>query len=202
MRSIHKIPGAALLLAALACPALPSSVPMDWKPVDPADLALKTPRVDKDAGAEALFWETWVTDELHGSEPTSVFTHYVRLKIFNEHGRDAHGTIDLPYTGKESISDIAGRTIKPDGSIVELKKDSVFDRMIVQVGGGLIAALDNLTETITHARVARGAIHVEALLAALKNFKRQWNLSRQLIALFAVAVGSLNHAGVEVAVVV
>ena len=28
---------------------------LEWKPVDPADLSLKEPRVEKDAGAEAIF---------------------------------------------------------------------------------------------------------------------------------------------------
>ena len=34
----------------------------DWKPIDPADLASKTPVVEKDADAEALFWEVHVDD--------------------------------------------------------------------------------------------------------------------------------------------
>ena len=108
---------------------------LEWKPVDPADLALKSPRVEKDADAEAIFWEVWVMDELQGSDPHTVLTHYVRMKIFTDRGREKHSTIDLPFAGKNRIADIAGRTIKPDGSILDLKKDAVFERTLLKVGG-------------------------------------------------------------------
>jgi hypothetical protein len=35
---------------------------MDWKPVPPEDLALKKPRVDPAADAEALYWDETVAD--------------------------------------------------------------------------------------------------------------------------------------------
>ncbi len=114
---------------------------LDWKPVDPADLALKTPRVDKDAGAEAILWEVWVADELHGQDFETVLSNYIRIKIFNERGRDSHATIDLPFAGKVHIGDVAGRTIKPDGRILELKKDAVFERTIVKAGGLKVKAV-------------------------------------------------------------
>jgi hypothetical protein len=106
-----------------------------WKPVGPADLALKTPRVEKDADAEALFWEVWVLDEAPQGQPHTVLTNYIRLKIFTDRGREKHGTVDLPYYGKTRIGDVAGRTIKPDGSILELRKDAIFDRTLVKAGG-------------------------------------------------------------------
>ncbi len=42
-----------LIYASLcAAPALSAD---DWKPIDPAHLAMKTPMVEKDADAEAIF---------------------------------------------------------------------------------------------------------------------------------------------------
>ena len=38
--------------------------PMTWKPVTPADLAVKAPVVDPKADAEALLWEVRVFDEM------------------------------------------------------------------------------------------------------------------------------------------
>lgn len=108
---------------------------LEWRPVDPADLELQTPRVDKDAGAEAIFWEIWVMDELQGTEFRTVLTHYVRLKVFNDRGREAHSTIDIPFAGKTQIKDIAARTIKPDGTILELQKDAVYERTLLKAGG-------------------------------------------------------------------
>ncbi|HJQ23439.1 MAG TPA: DUF3857 and transglutaminase domain-containing protein [Blastocatellia bacterium] len=108
----------------------------DWKPVDPADLALKAPVVETDADAEAIFWDVRVDDE--GED--LVFTHYIRIKVFTERGKESQGQIDIPFLGNTRVKDIAGRTIKPDGSIVELKKDAVFERTIVKVSGAKLKA--------------------------------------------------------------
>jgi len=48
----------------------------DWHPVDPADLAETSPKVEKDAHAEVILWEVRVSDEAMGGQPHSVFTHY------------------------------------------------------------------------------------------------------------------------------
>jgi hypothetical protein len=61
--------------------------------------------------------------------------HYVRIKVFNERGRDSQSKVELPYYGNHQIKDIAARVVKPDGTIVELKKDDVFDRTVVKVSG-------------------------------------------------------------------
>jgi hypothetical protein len=112
----------------------------DWQPVDPSELALKTPVVEKDADAEALFWEVRVADEFDGSEPRTVLKHYVRIKIFTERGRESQSKIDIPYLGNWSIKDIAGRTVKPDGKIIEVKKEDILERIIVKDGGTKIKA--------------------------------------------------------------
>ncbi len=107
----------------------------DWKPVDPAQLSSKTPVVEKDADAEAIFWEVKVADESNSyGEPQTVLTHYLRIKIFTERGKEQKSTIDLTYFGKTNISQVQGRTIKPNGEIIELKKDAVFERTIIKFG--------------------------------------------------------------------
>ncbi len=112
----------------------------DWKPITPADLALKSPIVEKDADAEAIFWEVRVWDEIDGDEPRTVLSHYVRIKIFTERGRESQSKIDIPFVSSFKISDIAGRTVKPDGTIVELKKSDIFERTIVKASGLKIKA--------------------------------------------------------------
>ncbi len=113
----------------------------DWKPVDPAHLTLKEPVVEKDADAEALFWEVKVNDDPNGD---LIFTHYLRIKVFSERGRETQSKIDIPFGrlfGSEiRIRDIAARTIKTDGSIVELKKDDVLERTIVKASGVKVKA--------------------------------------------------------------
>jgi hypothetical protein len=108
----------------------------DWKPIEPAHLALKSATVEKEADAEGLFWEVRIDDNPEGD---LIFTHYLRVKVFTERGRESQSKIDLPfgnlYGGETKIKDIAARTIKPDGSIVELKKEDIFERTIVKVSG-------------------------------------------------------------------
>jgi hypothetical protein len=108
----------------------------EWRPIDPADLASKTPVVEKDADAEALFWEVSVADEVEGGTVRTVFRHYLRIKIFTERGRESQSKIDIPYLSNWKISEIAARTITPDNHIIELKKEDVFERTIVR-GSGL-----------------------------------------------------------------
>src|SRR5436309_1652508 len=68
LRTSYLAPG---LLAACAVIASTSGS-MDWKPIDPADLAQTAPKVEKDADAEAIFWEVWVSDGIRGDLPNTV----------------------------------------------------------------------------------------------------------------------------------
>jgi hypothetical protein len=95
--------------------------------------------VEKDADAEVLFWDVRVSFEESGGEPATVLSHYVRIKVFNERGRESQSKIDIPafkYRGRDvKIKDIAARTLKPDGTVVELKKEDVFERDVVKASG-------------------------------------------------------------------
>lgn len=108
----------------------------NWRPIGPADLALKAPIVEKDADAEAIFWEVRLNDDPGGD---LIFNHYVRIKVFTDRGRESQSKIDIPFgkfSGREiRINDIAARTIKPDGTIVELKSADVFERTVVKTSG-------------------------------------------------------------------
>lgn len=109
----------------------------DWKPVNPADLVLKTPLVEPDADAEALLWEVRIDD----SSPNELsLWNYLRVKIFTERGKESQSKIDIPYYSTTRIRDIAARVTKPDGSVVELKKDDVFERTIVKANGVKVKA--------------------------------------------------------------
>jgi len=124
-----------VLLTLLVCFAAVSPVANagdEWRAVDPAELALKTPTVEKDADAEALFWEVRLDDS---QQEEFSLKHYLRIKIYTERGKETQSKVDLPYLGSTRIKDIAARVIKPDGTIVELKKEDVFDRTIVKASG-------------------------------------------------------------------
>src|SRR5687767_15308210 len=105
----------ALFVCLLAAPTPVTAVAEDWKPVDPAELSLKSPTVEKEADAEGLFWEVRIDDHPDGD---LIFSHYIRVKVFTDRGRESQSRIDLEYGkmyGTEiKVKDIAARTIKPD----------------------------------------------------------------------------------------
>jgi transglutaminase-like putative cysteine protease len=104
----------------------------DWRPVSPGDLAGKTPVVEKDADAEAIFWEVRVDDS---SAEELALKHYVRVKIYTERGKEKYSKFELPFFKGMRIKDVAARVIKPDGSIVELKKEDIFERTVLKANG-------------------------------------------------------------------
>lgn len=107
-----------------------------WLPISDAERALRSPSVEKDAGAEVLLWRVHVVDELLGNNTDlqRVFYHYVRLKVFNEKGKEDTSTIDLTYRAPGAILDVSGRTIKPDGTILDLDRKTVYKRDLVRAG--------------------------------------------------------------------
>src|SRR5262245_60201244 len=124
-----------LLVYLILLPAPAQAQVQAWKPIDPAHVALKAPVVEKDADAEAIFLEVYFKDEFDGSTARKVFSNYIRIKVFTQRGVENHGKVDIVYSNRGNVRDIAARTIKPDGSIVEMKKDAVFDREIVRLSG-------------------------------------------------------------------
>ncbi len=115
--------------------AIPAAA-VDWRPVDPAELALKSPRVDPDADAEAISWDIWITDKTIGRTRETVRTHYLRVKIFTERGAANQSVIDLASVdSKFHIHSLRGRTLKADGTIVPLKKANIFQRTLVKAAG-------------------------------------------------------------------
>jgi hypothetical protein len=141
----------ALLLGPIS-PTLPrvSAAGEEWRPIESADLALKAAVVEPNADAEAIFWDIRVDD---GGENDLVLSHYVRIKIFNERGREKYSKIDIPYINGVKIKDVAARTIKPDGSIVELAKDDLIEKTVVKASG-----LKLRTKTFAFPGIEPGAI--------------------------------------------
>lgn len=101
-----------MCLALLACiPAFATS----WKQPTPDELKMTADPAAPDAPAVYLDYEEIVDDVNH-------FHHlYARIKILNEKGKEDYSDIQVAYEKGESglsVSDVQGRTIEPDGSIV------------------------------------------------------------------------------------
>jgi hypothetical protein len=94
-------------------------------------LDMKTPQVEADADAEAIFWEVRLDNR---KSDRLFYSHYVRVKIFTERGREKFSKFDIPFMKGKKVEDVAARVIKPDGTIIELAPSDIFERDIVQVG--------------------------------------------------------------------
>jgi transglutaminase-like putative cysteine protease len=105
-----------------------------WKPVTVRDLKITAAEIgDAEADAAILFREgTLDDDEIDGTS----LRLYIRIKIFNDRGR-RYADIQLPYKvelGK--ITDVEARTIRPDGTPVEVGGRDIFDKLIFKNSNG------------------------------------------------------------------
>jgi hypothetical protein len=121
-----------LRLAVLVVGFCHAALAVDWRPVDPAELAQKTPRVDPAADAEAIFWDIRIEDNAQGQDVWLNMNHYIRIKIFTERGKEQFATVEIPRIGRRDITGVGARTIKANGNIIELKKEAIFDRELAQ----------------------------------------------------------------------
>lgn len=122
-----------LVIVCLVAPTLAVAAPGDeWRVIDSAERALTESVVEKGADAEVLFWEVRIDDS---AVEELVLKNYVRVKVFTDRGKESQSKVDLTYLGSTRIRDIAARVIKSDGTIVELKKNDIFDRTIVRASG-------------------------------------------------------------------
>lgn len=125
----------------LAFPAIFFAQKRDWKPVSPYELQMTTPKVEADADAEIILWDVYVSDEDTGGDLQTVLQHYLKIKIFNDRGRESFSKIDIQFGQIEGvgfdvrIKDIAARTTKADGTVIELKGSDIFERDIVKGDG-------------------------------------------------------------------
>ncbi|WP_231581102.1 DUF3857 domain-containing transglutaminase family protein [Silvibacterium bohemicum] len=79
-----------------------------------------------DAPAVYLFREETVADDLH------MHSMYARIKILTEKGKEMFSDIEIPYEGTNfSITDISGRTIHADGTVVPFT-GKPMDKLVVK----------------------------------------------------------------------
>ena len=72
---------------------------------------------------------------MNGGDLHLILSHYIRIKICTEHGKEKYSKVEIEQFGKRHVTDIGGHTIKPDGTVIYLKKDGIFDRELVRAKG-------------------------------------------------------------------
>lgn len=134
------------LLFSLVC-ALPARANDAWLPVSPDDLALKDN--PKEPGADAMI----LYREVNVDAKNSTVNNYIRIKIFTTKGVSDQSDIQIPYDkAQESIQGIRGRTIRPDGTVVDFQGNT-FDSEIAKGSG-----IKYLAKTFTMPDVQPGCI--------------------------------------------
>lgn len=123
---------------AFAFVAEPGRAAANWKTVSPQDLKITATDIgDPEADAAILFREGELNDNT--GEGTSLKV-YIRIKIFNERGR-RFADVQLPYKvelGK--VTDVRARTIRPNGTVIEVEGRDVFDKLLVKTSHGVWCA--------------------------------------------------------------
>jgi len=111
-----------------------------WPTISENERALARPLVEPAADAEVMLWDVTITDTTTGV-PSTVFNHYLRIKIFNDRGREAASKVDLRFGESQSIRDIKGRTTAPNGTVIELAEADVRERTMLEANGRKVRAL-------------------------------------------------------------
>src|SRR6185503_6274935 len=90
--------------ALTAQPARAADV-VTWRPIVPEDLAQKTSTVEKDADAEAIFWDVRIDDRPGYGVNKTFMQSYIRIKVFSARGVEARSRIDLPFYNDTEITE-------------------------------------------------------------------------------------------------
>jgi hypothetical protein len=114
-----------LLLVVSIFNPLPLRAGTDWVQINPAELQVKDLPEQPGAPAFVLFREEVDDDQMH------FHSEYMRIKVLTEAGRK-YADVQIPYfRGAFSVSDVHGRTIHADGSIVELQ-GKPYDKVVMK----------------------------------------------------------------------
>src|SRR5271165_68008 len=117
-----------MLLLCLALTTLSAFGSSDWQQPTPEELKMTSDPAAPDAPAVYLFREETVVDDYH------MHSMYARIKILTEKGREMFSDIEIPYEAiTYSITDIGGRTIHSDGTVIPLTAKP-FDQLVVKSG--------------------------------------------------------------------
>ncbi len=117
-----------LLFFCLALAPLSAFGFSDWQQPAPEELKMTSDPAAPNAPAVYLFREETVNDDYH------MHSMYARIKILNEKGKEMFSDIEIPYEARTfSITDIGGRTIHADGTVIPLTAKPI-DKLVVKSG--------------------------------------------------------------------
>lgn len=140
---------AVIALLTIAFPRTARAI--DWQPISPDDLALKDNPKQPGADAMILYRDVVVNASKANTDGDS-FEEYVRIKVFTQAGV-SEGHVNIEFVREnETVPYIAGRTIRPDGTIVK------FDGQVLETTIEKFSGIKVLAKTFTLPDVQPGSI--------------------------------------------
>ncbi len=98
----------------------------DFPPISDAERALEAVPNQPGAPAVVLFKKAELKLQDYPREVSSYLKVELRLKILTEEGK-TYGEVEIPHSGYYRLKQIEGRTVLPDGRVVALPEDAVFE---------------------------------------------------------------------------
>ncbi len=127
---------ASILVAAILLAASVADARAD--PLAPQDSVGQTeaaPPAESRADAEVLLWTIQTQDVDYGNRFMTTQQHHIRLKVLTVRGVSQHGTVSIPVLEGTRLTDVAARTVSPDGSTHEVTPQEIHDQVLVRAHG-------------------------------------------------------------------
>jgi len=105
-----------------------------WEPVPAEDLARSSPTVEKDTDVEILLSRVRIDDEYEGGNFSAHGKVFVRMKLFTERAVRDYAKIPYIYPSDVRVDDMQARTVRPDGTSLDVPHKAFFDRVLERQG--------------------------------------------------------------------
>jgi hypothetical protein len=112
-------------IAVAAFAAAPAGA-ADFAPITDAERALAAAPGDPAAPAAVLFHRGRMKLLDYPRDMYSLLEVEVRIKVFNDRGRELYGEVEIPHNRYLRLSGFKGRTVLPDGREVPVGEDAIF----------------------------------------------------------------------------
>jgi len=132
---------AAFVLAAMLCApagiAFAAKAPADgesgWPEITASEKSLTSVPEDPEADAVVLVKERDGRILRQADDLVNVIHYHWRMKILSERGK-RYGEQRIRASKGSRVDELEARTIRPDGSIVPVTPDQIFEKLIIEVG--------------------------------------------------------------------
>ncbi|EDY82887.1 hypothetical protein VDG1235_2510 [Verrucomicrobiia bacterium DG1235] len=111
-----------------------------WEEIDPAEFSVTESSIDPEANVEYIFQNIGIVQYYIDWSMHTRYEFHFQLKVFDEVGVDEMTQYEIPLYDGMWVSELDARTVKPDGSFVEIDKDSIFDTEIERSSEGKVKA--------------------------------------------------------------